>query len=168
MSREAGAPTREQRAVDDAGSADVQRSGILIASHRRHFIVRQDDGEIVACVLKGRRMTLACGDRVQVAHVAGGAAVESVAPRTTLFYRSDAFNEKLIAANVDQVVGVVAPDLTIDEELVNRWMVAAEAEACRFVLAANKSDKADFDALLVRLAPYAALNYAVVPMSARR
>jgi ribosome biogenesis GTPase len=112
-------------------------------------------------------MTLACGDRVRVARVAGGGAIESVAPRTTLFYRSDAFKEKLIAANVDQVIGVVAPDLSIDEELVNRWLVAAEAEACRFVLVANKSDKPGFDALIARLAPYAALGYAVVPMSAK-
>jgi ribosome biogenesis GTPase len=115
--------------------------------------------------VKGRA-TLA--SRPRAVRRASGGGFGSVAPRTTLFYRSDAFNEKLIAANVDQVVGVVAPDLTIDEELVNRWMVAAEAEGCRFVLAANKSDKPGFDALLARLAPYAALGYAVVPMSAKR
>jgi ribosome biogenesis GTPase len=141
---------------------------VVVASHRRHFLVRPDAGELIECVLKGRRTTLACGDRVHVALAAGGGSIEAVAPRTTLFYRSDAFKEKLIAANVDQVIGVVAPDLSIDEELVNRWIVAAEAEACRFVVAANKSDKAGFDALIARLAPYAALGYTVVPMSAKR
>ena len=128
--------------------------------------MRLDSGEALECVLKGRSTTLACGDRVRVARVAGGGSIEGVEPRSTLFYRSDAFNEKLIAANVTQVIGVVAPDLAVDEELVNRWIIAAEAQACRFVLVANKSDKPDFAALLARLEPFARLGYAVVPMSA--
>jgi ribosome biogenesis GTPase len=146
----------------------IHALGVVVASHRRHFLVRLAGGETLECVLKGRHTTLACGDRVRVTRVAGGGAIESVEPHATLFYRSDAFKEKLIAANVDQVVGVVAPDLTIDEELVNRWIVAAEAEGCRFVLVANKSDKDGFAVLLERMAPYAALGYAVIPMSARR
>ena len=47
----------------------------------------------------------------------------------SLLYRSDAFREKVIAANVTQVVGVVAPDIAIDENLLNRWIIAAEARA---------------------------------------
>jgi ribosome biogenesis GTPase len=130
--------------------------------------VRLDGGEVVECVLKGRGTMLACGDRVRIARAAGGGSIEEVLPRTTLFYRSDEFKEKLIAANVTQVVGVVAPDIGVDEELINRWIVGAEAQACRFVLAANKADKPDFDALLERLRPFAALGYPVVPLSARR
>ena len=72
-------------------------------------------------------------------------------PRTTLLYRSDEFREKLIAANVTQVIGVVAPDIAVDEELVNRWIIGAEAQRCRFVLAANKSDQPGFAAFLARL-----------------
>ena len=84
------------------------------------------------------------------------------------FYRSDAFREKLIAANVTQIVGVVAPGLGLDEELINRWMIAAESQGCRFVLAANKSDLPQYAELLQRLAPFAALGYAVVELSALR
>jgi ribosome biogenesis GTPase len=142
--------------------------GVVIATFRRHFIVEVADGERVDCVLKGRAMTLACGDRVQVARVAGGGAIESIEPRTSLFYRSDAFREKLIAANVTQVIGVVAPDVSIDEHLLNRWIIAAEAEQCRFLLVANKSDLPDFPALRRRLAPYAALGYRVIELSARQ
>ena len=83
-----------------------------------------------------------------------------MAPRTNLIYRSDAFKEKLLAANVTQIAGVVAPDLTLDEELINRWMIAAESADCRFVLFANKADLPEFAELRRRLAPYAALGYA--------
>jgi len=142
--------------------------GTVVASQRRHFAVRTDDGAIVDCLLKGRSLALACGDRVEFAAIEGGGAIERIEPRSSLFYRSDAFKQKLIAANVTQVLGVVAPDVAIDEELVNRWIVAAEEQRCRFVLIANKSDQPDFDGLTRRLASYAALGYAVLPLSARR
>ena len=142
--------------------------GLVTASRRRHYAVLLDSGASLECLLKGRSTTLACGDRVRVARVAGGGSIEAVLPRATLFHRSDTFKEKLIAANVTQVVGVVAPDLGVDEELVNRWIIGAEAQGCRFVLAANKSDMPDFAALLARMKPFAALGYAVVPMSAKR
>jgi ribosome biogenesis GTPase len=142
--------------------------GLVVSCRRRHFIVRLDGGETVPCVLKGRAATLACGDRVHVAPAAGGGAIEAVMPRTSLFYRSDAFKEKLIAANVTQIIGVVAPDLALDEELISRWTVAAEAEGCRFVLAANKSDLPGFEILLARLLPWATLGYPIVPLAAKR
>jgi ribosome biogenesis GTPase len=141
--------------------------GLVTASRRRHYAVRLDSGEALECVLKGRRMTLACGDRVRVARDAAGGVIEAVLPRSTLFYRSDAFNEKLIAANVTQIIGVVAPDLGVDFELVDRWSVAAEAQGARFALVANKSDKPNFTELLGRVEPIAKLGYAVVPMSAK-
>jgi ribosome biogenesis GTPase len=148
--------------------APATAQGVVIASYRRHFAVLLDGGEAIDCVLRGRSLALACGDRVAVARVPGGGAIESVAPRTTLFYRSDAMREKLIAANVSQVVAVVAPDLSIDEELLNRWCIAAEAQQCRFVLAANKADKPGFDRLLQRLAPFAALGYPIVELAAKK
>ena len=142
--------------------------GLVVATYRRHYAVMPADGKILECVLKGRSMQIACGDRVGFSRVEGGGAIEFVSPRTSLVYRSDAFHEKLIAANVTQIVGVVAPGLSLDEELIHRWMIAAEALACRFVLAANKSDLPDHASLLARLAPFAALGYPVVPLSAVR
>jgi ribosome biogenesis GTPase len=155
-------------AQDVARAPGALENGLVTASRRRHYAVLLDSGAVLECLLKGRSTTLACGDRVQVARAAGGGSIEAALPRTTLFYRSDAFKEKLIAANVTQVIGVVAPDIGVDEELVNRWIVAAEVQGCRFVLAANKSDRPDFAPLLARLEPFAALGYAIVPLSARR
>jgi ribosome biogenesis GTPase len=152
------------------GRADTRpaHEGLVVACRRRRFAVRDDDGSVVDCVLKGRHAALACGDRVTFAPLPGGGAIESVAPRSTLVYRSDAFKEKLIAANATQICGVVAPDIGADLELVHRWIVAAEAEGCRFVLAANKSDLPGFDGLRARLAPIEGLGYRVVTLAAKR
>ena len=149
-----------------AGPTAGHEEGLVVATYRRHYAVTLPDGEILECVLKGRSMQIACGDRVGLARTAGGGAIESIAPRTSLLYRSDAFREKLIAANVTQVVGVVAPDLGLDEELIHRWIIAAESQDCRFVLAANKSDLPEYSTLLDRLAPFAALGYRIVELSA--
>src|SRR5947209_1994939 len=100
---ERGARARASSAVD--GRTEL---GLVLTSFRRHFAVRLDSGENIECVLRGRTLTIACGDRVRVARMAGGGAIEEIEPRTTLIYRSDAFREKLVAANVDQIIGVVA------------------------------------------------------------
>jgi ribosome biogenesis GTPase len=161
--------TNAARRASSAASGSAQGGlGLVVAAHRRHYTVALDDDGNVDCIQKGRTLLLACGDRVRVHRVAGGGAIDTIEPRTSLFYRSDTFKEKLIAANVTQVIGVVAPDVAIDEHLLNRWIIGAEAERCRFVLVANKSDLPGFAALEARLAPYAALGYAVVALSARR
>jgi ribosome biogenesis GTPase len=152
----------EHAASAEAGLA----AGLVIAAHRRHYVVDLDSGGTLACVLKGRSMTLACGDRVHVAREAAGGAIVSIEPRRSLLYRSDAFKEKLIAANVTQVLGVIAPDVPVDEHLLNRWIVAAETEHCRFVLILNKSDLAGASKFSPRFASYAALGYPVVQVSA--
>jgi len=147
---------------------DATAQGLIVAALRRRFLVALDAGGTLECVLKGRTTVLACGDRVDVERAAGAGVITAVAPRQSLFYRSDAFREKLIAANVTQVLGVVAPDVPVDEHLLNRWIVAAEIERCRFVLVVNKSDLAGAAAFADRFAPYASLGYAVVPVSAHR
>jgi ribosome biogenesis GTPase len=142
--------------------------GTVVAARRRHYAVRLDDGRTLVCVLKGRHAAPACGDRVAVAPAHGGGSITAIETRRNLIYRSDAFKEKLIAANVTLLVGVVAPDLPVDFELVDRWTVAAEAERCEFLLVANKADLPGFDLFLGRLAPWRRLGYEVLPLSARR
>ena len=142
--------------------------GVVIAAHRRHYIVDLDRGGTLACVLKGRSLTLACGDRVRVGMDGDSGAIVDIAPRHSLFYRSDGFREKLIAANVTQVLGVVAPDVPVDEHLLNRWIIAAETERCRFVLVLNKSDLPEATAFAARFDAYAALGYTIVRIAATR
>lgn len=142
-------------------------TGLVVATRRRHYTVELDGGGgTLECVLKGRRLAVACGDRVRVERVAGGGAIEDVLPRTSLLWRSDGVREKLVAANVDQVAAVVAPDLPVDEELVHRWSIAAALERCRFLLVVNKADLPGVDALRARLAPLAALGATLVAGSA--
>jgi ribosome biogenesis GTPase / thiamine phosphate phosphatase len=141
--------------------------GLVVAAHRRHYLVDLDEGGTLECVLKGRTTALACGDRVDVERAHREGVIVGVARRHSLFYRSDAYREKLIAANVTQVIGIVAPDVPVDEHLLNRWIVAAETQGCGFVLVVNKADLPEAVPFAARFAPYEALGCRVVPISAR-
>jgi ribosome biogenesis GTPase len=58
----------------------------------------------------------------------GQGVIDSIAPRTTLLYRSNEFRQKLIAANVTQIVIVVATEPSFSDELITRCIVAAESQ----------------------------------------
>jgi ribosome biogenesis GTPase len=143
-------------------------NGLVVAGRRRHFLVELDDGARANCVIKGRKLEPTCGDRVRVTGQRGDGVIEAIAERASLFWRTDAFREKVIAANVDQVIGVVAVAPAFSEELVNRWIVATEANGCRFVLVLNKIDLPHADEVLAQLAVYVRLGYEVVALSAKR
>lgn len=146
----------------------MSASGLVVATYRRHCVVDVAHAGRLECQHKGRRLTFACGDTVTVERHGGQGVVVDVAPRSTLLYRSDAWREKLVAANVTQVVALVASDVPVDEHLLNRWIVAAEAERCRFVLVVNKMDLPASDRFLERFAAYRALGYPVIAVSALR
>ncbi|MEP7329402.1 MAG: ribosome small subunit-dependent GTPase A [Betaproteobacteria bacterium] len=154
-------------AADPTPRGPTTQTGLVVATMRRRYDVECADGAVVPCVLKGRSMQLAVGDHVTIEQDAGGAAIVAMSPRRNLIYRSDAFKAKLLAADVTQIAGVVAPDVALDTELIHRWMIAAEAAQCRFVVLANKSDLPTFDVLQQRLAGVAALGYPIIAFSAR-
>jgi ribosome biogenesis GTPase len=143
--------------------------GQIIAAYGRRFLVELADSSTLDCVTRGRRGALACGDRVTVARTAGGVGVvEGISPRATLLYRSDRIRHKLIAANVTQIVVVVAPLPTFHEDLVNRCLAAAEHGGMVALVALNKADLPQAAAASRALEPYRQLGYRVVSLSAKR
>lgn len=145
---------------------DPQLSGRVVAAHGRHFLV--DDGETVTeCVTRGKKGGVACGDRVRfsVTH-AGSGVIEAIEPRDNLLYRSDEFRSKLIAANVDQVLVVVAAVPLFREELLIRCLVACETADIPAHIVLNKTDLPETAALGQYLQAYEALGYPVIRVSA--
>lgn len=142
-------------------------SGRVIASHGRRFGVRDGDA-VVSCVTRGRNADIACGDRVlyRATHDAAG-VIERVEARTNLLYRSDATRSKLIAANVDLALLVVAAEPSFREELLIRCLVACEAAEIPALILVNKADLPLTDKLATHLRTYAALGYEMLTLSAR-
>jgi ribosome biogenesis GTPase len=140
----------------------------VVAAHGRHYVVELDDGALVHALPRGKKSTLACGDRVQLALTAGDQGViEAVDPRSSLFYRSAAHRAKLLAANATQAAIVVAGEPSFSDELIARALAAAEHERMRALVVLNKVDRVDATAAArERLAPFAAAGYRIVETSA--
>jgi ribosome biogenesis GTPase len=143
--------------------------GRIVAAHGRQYVVELDDGELLNCFPRGKKSEVACGDRVDLRRASDDQGViEGIQPRTSLLYRSNEVRQKLIAANVDQVVIVVATEPAFSDELVARALLAAESEEITPLIVLNKSDLAErLPAARAQLAPLAALGYRIVELSAR-
>lgn len=144
--------------------------GLIVGNHGRRHLVELDGSEILDCVARGKRSPMACGDRVGVARTGPGEGViESVDVRSSLLYRSDQYRQKLIAANVTQVVIVLAVVPSFYEELLNRCLIAADSQNISALIVLNKFDlEAQSAQAIERLKLYTSLGYRVVPMSAKR
>lgn len=143
------------------------KTGRVVAAHGRRFLIEADTA-IVECVTRGRKSDIVCGDRVTFAMTdAEKGVIESVETRKNLLYRSDDFRSKLIAANLDLAVVVVAAVPYFREELLIRCLVACESANIPVLIALNKSDLPETAALQQHLASYAQLGYAQITVSAR-
>ena len=144
-------------------------SGEIVAAFGRHFLVDTAGGSVYSCVMRGKRSGGACGDRVEIQPTAAGQGViEAILPRSALLYRSDPYRQKLIAANVTQMVIVVAPVPSFSEELINRCLAAAENQRIRALIALNKSDLIEPTRVAAAsLALYEQLGYSLVQFSAK-
>lgn len=142
----------------------------MVAAHGRHYLVELADGSQIACFPRGKKSLIACGDRVAVLSTAKGQGViEAVDPRRSLLYRSDEHREKLIAANVTQMIVVLAAVPSFYEELLIRCLAAAEHQGIRALIVLNKFDLVEEGARArAALEPYRALGYEVLPLIAKR
>jgi putative ribosome biogenesis GTPase RsgA len=117
--------------------------GRVVAAHGRQYLVELTDGTLLPCFPRGKKSDVACGDRVEVLQAsADQGVIEAILPRTSLLYRSNDIRQKLIAANVDQVVLVVATEPAFSDELVTRTLLATESEEIEALIVLNKCDLA--------------------------
>ena len=142
--------------------------GLVIAAHGRHYLVAPEDGSpMLQCFPRGKRSEVAVGDRViyEPTSADQGVIVE-IGERRNLLYRSDQYKSKLFAANLDQLLIVLATEPHFSEDLLGRALVAAEANELKPLIVLNKIDVTGaLEGARKRLEPYRALGYTVVEVS---
>lgn len=127
--------------------------------------MRTPDGLLVQARARSRRVVAVAGDRVELLE---GGFIGAVAPRRNLIARTSAFRAKLIAANVSQVVLVVACEPPFSDELLCRALVAAHRAGAEALIALNKIDlEAGREDARKRLAPFRAAGTEVIELAAK-
>jgi ribosome biogenesis GTPase len=150
--------------------------GQIVAAFGRQYLVKLPDGEAISCVPRGKKSEAVCGDQVEIQRTAAATSdqstgsqgvIDRILPRSSLLHRSDAFREKLIAANVTQIVIVVASEPSFSDELLTRCLIAAQDQDLDVLIVLNKCDLAEAAAAArVRLEPYRAIGYRIVELTA--
>ena len=149
--------------------ATARTHGVIVAAFGRHYEVDTAAGRL-QCYPRGKRSSFACGDEVEILPGGDGQGViETLTPRRNLLWRSDAFREKLIAANLSHIVIVVATEPGFSDLLVSRCIAAAESQGITPLIVLNKADlEARLASARAQLAPFRALGYEVIEVSALR
>lgn len=116
--------------------------GRVTAAHGRHYVVEFDNHSKRTCFPKGKKaQAAAVGDYVLVnpSGINEG-TIEKIINRKNLLYRSDQQRSKQFAANVDQLLIVVATQPAFSDELLGRAIVAAHSVDIDTIVILNKID----------------------------
>ena len=142
----------------------MNATGTIVAAFGRHYEIELDDGRVITGYPRGKKSPYACGDEVELN---ADGQILAHRPRRSLLYRSDAYRQKLIAANVTQLILVVATEPGFSDLLLSRALVAAEHQSLDVLIVLNKIDRSDKLADARRqLQPFVALGYRVVESAA--
>ena len=144
------------------------REGLVVSAHGRHCVVETPEGERVICHPRGKKLAVVVGDRVRWLPSQDEGTIERIDERRNLLYRQDEVRTKSFAANLDQVLILVAAEPEFSEHQLSRALIACEAEHITPLIVLNKADlAAPFARAWQRLAPYRAMGYTVLPLAAK-
>lgn len=167
-------PVNQQQNHDDQNS--TQQTGLVISHFGTYVDIEDKNGKIFRCNLRQNLGTLVVGDIVIWQTIdshskdENAGVILAIQDRQSLLSRPIS-NEKTkaIAANVDQVVVVIAVQPQPATTLIDSYLVAIENNNMQPVIVLNKIDLLDLDAEnnMTRLLDiYRALNYPVFTLSA--
>lgn len=149
-------------------SAQDTHPGLVVAGHGRHVLVESPDGTRRLCHVRGKKNEAVVGDRVRWQPTGDEGVIAAIEPRRNLFYRQDEVRTKSFAANLDQVLVLIAAEPEFSEMQLARALIAAEASHIAPLIALNKSDLVEpFERAWARLVPYQHMGYGVLPLSLR-
>lgn len=120
----------------------MSEHGLVVSRHKHGLTVETTAGQRIACRTRGRAIKPLVGDRVAWQPQADGSGiVTGIDRRDSLLTRIDSRGRReRVAANVDQLIAVVAPQPDPDWFLVDRYLLAAELMQIDAGLVLNKQD----------------------------
>jgi ribosome biogenesis GTPase len=146
-------------------AADALQPGLVVAAFGRHCLVESPDGTRGICHPRGKKNAVVVGDRVAWQATGDEGSIERVEARRNLFYRQDEMRTKSFAANLDQILVLIAADPEFSERQLARSLIAAEDAGIPVLIVLNKSDlQPAFDQAWERLESYRRMGCEVLPL----
>lgn len=144
------------------------RAGLVTASFGRHVLIETPQGERFLCHPRGKKNQAVVGDQVRWLPTEDEGTIEALEPRRNLLYRQDELRTKSFAANLDQVLVLLAAEPEFSESQLARALIAARAQGIEVLIGLNKKDLGPlFERAWARLAPYRAMGQVVLPLTVK-
>ncbi|WP_111642784.1 small ribosomal subunit biogenesis GTPase RsgA [Marinimicrobium alkaliphilum] len=152
----------------DDNALGPERSGLVITHYGTQVLI-EAEGESKRCHFRSNLGSLVTGDRVIWRDAEPYGVVVAIEPRLSALSRPDPYGDlKTVAANIDRILVVFAPYPEPHANLIDRYLVAAEAMEIKPVLLMNKSDRIEDSnrEMIARLCDlYRSLDYTVLEVS---
>ncbi|MCY7316725.1 MAG: ribosome small subunit-dependent GTPase A [Rubrivivax sp.] len=148
-----------------AGTDQALDVGLVVAAHGRHVVVETPEGRRVHCHPRGKKSELVVGDRVRWQPTGDGGVIEALEPRRNLLHRQDEWRSKSFAANLDQLLVLVAGEPVFSESQLTRALIAAAQAGIPALIGLNKIDLPSAAAARARLLPYAHMDVTVIELA---
>lgn len=133
----------EQKREGDRPYTEGQQA-LVIMNSGKQALVRLSDGSSVRCHQRANLANVVAGDLVIVSSKEDNWVIESLLPRRSLLSRPGFRGViKPIAANIDQLILVIAPAPGIDLELLDRSLCFCEWQQLDAIIVLNKCDLLD-------------------------
>ena len=139
--------------------------GLVVAAHGRHVVVETPEGRRVHCHPRGKKSELVVGDHVRWLPTGDGGVIEHLEPRRNLLFRQDEWRTKSFAANLDQLLVLVAGEPVFSESQLTRALVAAREAGIPALVGLNKTDLPSAAVARERLTPYVAMGTTVIELA---
>jgi len=150
VERSVRADKRDKQADDTLTESDLgpEQHGLIITHYGMQVVVEATEGESKGlqqrCHFRSNLGSLVTGDRVVWRAGNPLGVVVAVLPRESALQRPDPHGDmKTVAANIDRIIIVVAPYPEPHANLIDRYLVAANAIDIQPVLLINKTDRID-------------------------
>lgn len=139
----------------------------MLAHYGQASLIEGERGDVIRCATRKKLPRTVCGDRViwQGSSSHDGVVTRILERKTTLVRPDQNNRPRPVAANIDQIVVVIASRPSFEHSMLDRYLVAAELIGARPVIVVNKSDLLDIDSrtrLEARLSVYQRTGYALV------
>ena len=146
--RAARRDTEAEKALT-GGQLGPEQEGIVIAHYGTQVAVESAPGSTARCHLRANLGTLVTGDRVVWCGGEPMGVVVAQLDRHSVLSRPDPYGKlKPVAANIDQIILVIAPFPEPHANLIDRYLVAAEVVGIEPVILLNKTDLLEGDQAL--------------------
>ena len=150
-----------QRSSGGDAAAETEQPGAVIARYGKQALIETRAGDRLLCHLRAHLESPVAGDDILWLPTEETGVVDALVARRNVLQRPDPQGRlRPVAANIDLMLIVFAPEPAPQANLIDRYLVAAENMEVEAALVLNKADLLEPDDVLAGLLDrYAALGY---------